>query len=186
MIRRIAKAVFALVGALLALCAGFAAWMYWQLRTITNVAEYEDILARWTTPVAAHFPQHIPDSATLAALSYFPGFLQGGAHFQLRLRLPTGEVVRIEQAVRPKAKHVYHGGGFFDHYNADQNSNVPTATLRTADSVSSNGDFPPHYKLYVLDARHGDTMGAPWNHGMTRGVAISTAVSEVVYWIEDW
>lgn len=153
--RRLAKIVLALIAAVVPCYALLAAWMHWQLRTVTDIDEYEDIRTRWTPSLVQHFPRRIPSNAGRARLSFFPGFLQGGAYFQLRLRLPSIEAARVEQMVSGRAKYVYDGGDFFEHYNQDQQNGVPTASFRTAEPDEKCCAFPTHYKLYVLTAAPG-------------------------------
>ncbi len=151
----------------------------------TDVSRYEEILGDWKYGrPSKHFPQAIPANATEVRLSFFPGFLQGGAHFQIRMCLPSADVAMIDARMREATTHQYQGGSMFDHYNEDQENNLPTTAFFTADDLSQTIGFPEHYTLYVLSAKE-DT-GGGWNHGSTSGVAVSTQNSEVIYWAEDW
>ncbi|MEX0887743.1 MAG: hypothetical protein WD009_15030 [Phycisphaeraceae bacterium] len=152
---------------------------------VTDVGQYDEILSDWRpTGQVDHFPIAIPAQANNVRLSSFPGFLQGGAHFQVRMELPRDEVQALALQIGHHAIHRYTGGGMFDHYNDDQQGNVPTTWFHTSAVSTQPAPFPDHYTLFVLDAR--DHASGAWNHGRTSGIAISTANSEVIYWAESW
>lgn len=151
----------------------------------TDVSQYGAILGQWQPRhLIAHFPPTLPQNASNLRLSHFPGFLQGGAHFQVRMQLPPAEIAAIEAQISQAATHQYQGGSFYAHYNEDQQNNVPTAGFHTADAASGAHAFPQHYTLYVLHAQ--DSAAGSWNHGETSGVGISTQSNEVIYWAESW
>lgn len=149
-----------------------------------SLADYPSLLSKWKpSGLVEHFPEQIPATATRGWFSAFPGFLQGGAHMQLRLRLPAAEVLSIEQQAALNAKRIYPGGGnFLTHVNRDRVNGLATTHFHTSDP-NQNGEFPSHYTLYVLYTR---TTGASWNHGETTGIAISQLANEVIYWVEDF
>ena len=150
---------------------------------ITNLADYPSTLQEWSsTGLVAHFPASVPPQAQNVRFSALPGYLQGGAHLQLRMQLPADEVAAIEARLAMATTHVYDGGGVYDHYNKDQDNNWPTTSFHTADNPRTSSDFPTHYKLYVLSA----TNRGSWNHGKTTGAAISTKLNEVIYWADSW
>lgn len=183
------RRVFRVLGAALAAgglaIVGTCALMVWQVRTITSVSAYPELLERWDARSAAHFPARVPEHATLARVSYFPGFMQGGAHLQLRVRLPTADVFAEQQRFAESAVRVYAGGRRpFDFVDEDPESGVPLPALRAAEEFSET--FPSDFTIYVLAAQPGTTAGFPWNHGRTSGVAVSAQRSELVYWAERW
>lgn len=69
------------------------------------------------------------------------------------------------------------------HYNEDPKNNWPTTAFGTSDDPKTTLEFPAHYKLYVLSAKD---RGGAWNHGETRGAAVSTTTNEVIYWADSW
>jgi len=156
----------------------------------TDISSYEKIRTEWSNSgLADHFPSAIPKSATNTRLSYVPGFLQGGAHFQLRITLPPKDVEEIERKYAPLARHKYHGGDRMVH--ANEPNGVPTTFFYTnADSISKDSmphdTFPEYFSIYVLKANPAGTTGISWNHGSTAGIAISRQTNEVVYWCESW
>jgi len=160
-----------------------AAWTAWQLHTVTDVDEYEDVLQDWDAAFVEHFPPRIPAAATSPRLSYFAGFLQGGAHLQLRLGLPPADVARVEQDVARLASPIHSGGE--GYAPAGGIEPVPLPPFHTADTDGTPA-FPAGYTFYVLSAEPGTTESFPWNHGRTAGVVVSVVASEVVYWAESW
>lgn len=151
---------------------------------VTDVSAYQDVLSQWQpTGLIDHFPEQIPSEESSARLSYMPGFLQGGSHFQLRLELPASEIERIEADVQQLTEHRYRGGTLFEHYNADSTNNVPATDFFTGNDPDDRR-FPDHFDLYVLEATPGS--GPSWNNGRTCGVAVSSVSGEVVYWAHEW
>jgi hypothetical protein len=130
--------------------------------------------------LVAHFPDPIPPAATKTRLSAFPGFLQGGAFFQIRLTLPTAEVARIYDAATKIAKDSYDGGGFFESTNSKKDG-LPGTSFHTSDG-QKQADFPADYRVFVFAASGGPS----WNHGKSHGVVISKQRNEVIYYAEDW
>ena len=116
--------------------------------------------------------------------SYFPGFLQGGAHIQLRVSLATDDIVTLASELKTKTEHAYKGGDLFTHYNKDKDKNLPTAMYRTQRDDVLAYEFPKHFTVYVLGA---DNSTSPsWNHGSTFGIALSEETNEAIYWAENW
>ncbi len=161
----------------------------------TDPGEYGAVLKEWSTSnLVSQFPRTIPPQARNVRLSAFPGFLQGGAHIQLRMRLPADEIREIEARLRQSTKYPYTGSG-------------PETAFYTADPGRSH-KFSERYKLYVLQAdEHLGTTGESWdhgrfsgdriklspgkqerfwNHGDSSGVAVASDAGEVVYWAESW
>jgi hypothetical protein len=155
----------------------------------TDVGEYRAILRQWSASGLVHqFPPSIPAQARNVRFSASPGFLQGGAHIQLRLRLPADEVREIETRLRPVAKLVLAGSTTIEQFDKElkdhpDRPSLPPTVFYTSQTTRS---FPAHYKLYVLQARNGGSKGFEWNHGDTAGTAVSSTAGEVVYWAESW
>lgn len=182
--RRILKAAAGAAGIAIVIYVVIVAAFAWQLRTITDVSRYDDLLRKWDPSLVAHFPRRIPINAAKQSLSFFPGFLQGGAHLQLRVELPPADVAREERRVSRLAIHVHQGGkrAAPDSYD-DAKQDIPLPPFHTGDGKPGAG-FSADYTLYFLLAHPGES--APWNHGRTTGVAVSRRSSELVYWAESW
>lgn len=155
----------------------------------TDVAEYGAILKQWSASgLVDQFPASIPAQARNVRFSASPGFLQGGAHVQLRLRLPAGEIQEIEARLRPVAKVVRAGSATIEQFDKELkvhsgDPSLPPTVFYTSERTRI---FPAYYRLYVLQARTGGGKGFEWNHGATAGTAVSSTVGEVVYWAESW
>lgn len=148
----------------------------------TSVSEYPSILDQWRpSGLVDHFLDEIPEHATDVRFSAFPGFLQGGAHIQVRMSLSQAEVSVIAARMNQAAKQEFRSGSIYEHSNEDPESYVPTPVYYTCENPD-RFEFPDHFTIYVLDAVN---MGA-WNHGKTCGAAVSIEAGEVIYWAEDW
>src|SRR5689334_19246866 len=165
----------------------YGAWTYMKI-SITgggdakDPSEYPSALQAWKDPEQIrHFPPSIPPSATNVRLSYFAGFMQGGPHLQLRMKVSPAEAAEALERFGKIATHRFEGGNSTSHL-ADRNG-VWTTSFFTGDDQASLR-FPDSYTLLVLDAR--DFAGGTWNHGKTAGVAVDTAHCEIVYWAETW
>jgi len=167
--------------------------------TVTDVGEYRDVRSqRWhNQDLIRHFPIEIPETAKMVRFSFFPGFLQGGAHIQLRLRLPSEESERIYEEYIGRAARRFIGGDSNTHMN--KSNGYPTTFFYTGDTGAT--EFPDSYEILVLGpcARRGSAerqqvngesdaaLRAPrWNHGRSYGVAIDRKHSVVVYWAASW
>ncbi|MDZ7619717.1 MAG: hypothetical protein U1E05_22180, partial [Patescibacteria group bacterium] len=64
-------------------------------RETHSLRKYPALRAQWDQELVDHFPDAIPESATLKRFSHFPGFLQGGAYIQLRLGMPSGQIEEL-------------------------------------------------------------------------------------------
>ena len=152
---------------------------------VTNVRKYKRCKRQMPRSLVTHFPNSVPESATDPVFYYAPGMLQASTILQLRVYLPEREILELTESLED-AVAVYEGGGrMFDHYNEDQDNNLPTTAYRTArksDGVDALG-FPEHFTMYVLSAK-GRQSG--WNHGTTTGIGISTETNDVIYWAEAW
>jgi len=152
-------------------------------KPVTDINEYPRLLGAWSpSALTEHFPPAVPTTTRLARISSFPGFLQGGAHLQLRVQLPSEEVAAIDLKYSALATHTFQGGDTNDHSN--QSDGVPTTFDYT--NGTKDTEFHPSFRIYVLSARDEGSEGFPWNHGQNCGVAVSRERNEVVYWCESW
>jgi len=150
---------------------------------ITDISQYNEILEQMgDSELTRHFPLSIPESAEVVKFEYIPKFLQGGEHFQLRMKLPQSGISDLQEEYRSKAKFTFIGGQTNDHQNMP--GGVPTTFFYTNDT--KNDSFPDDYEILVLNAEPKATSDPIWNHGFSYGVAISQEKSEIVYWSEYW
>ncbi|MHC4498716.1 MAG: DUF4190 domain-containing protein [Planctomycetota bacterium] len=173
-------AIGGIVSSILPLVCGVLLALTMFPKEITKVSKYSKIRhAPWHKPeLVAHFPEKLPDDAKDVSLSAFPGFLQGGAWFQVKMSLPQDRIDQLFHEFDLKKIKSFQGGGWSDHANSE--GGVPTTFFRTGES--DYGDFPDDFTIMVLGAKD---EGA-WNHGSTYGVAISKLRNEIVYWADDW
>jgi hypothetical protein len=180
---RILKKLLLIISGIAAVYIVFAGILAWQLRTITDVSQYDNLLARWEPTSVNHFPAAVPTQAAKVRLSYFPGFLQGGAHLQLRAEFPLDRIAAEGSQLLNSAIAKIVGGELFPFVpNIDHIQDMPSPPFYTADQ-GAGIIFPDDYTIFVLSARDGDTA---WNHGHTKGVSISHTRAELVYWVESW
>ncbi|MBH8562874.1 hypothetical protein I8748_11895 [Nostoc sp. CENA67] len=151
---------------------------------ITDTLRYSEIRNQlWANnDEVKYFPNEISADAKSARIAYYPGFLQGGSYFQLRLKQSPEKIQKLLTQYRKLAKHKYIGGDTNDHANLP--NGVPTTFFYTSDSGTES--FPPTYEILVLNAQDRGSPGFKWNHGDSYGVAIDSAASEIVYWAERW
>lgn len=153
-------------------------------RETTSVRRYDEILAGWQpTGLVGHFPPTIPAGARHVRLSFFPGFLQGGAYFQVRMQLAPAEIRTIEAQMKQAADEWDQRCAELGDDDCDREELLLMTPFHTADPRSGQTVFPSDYVLYLL---HAEDHGGNWNHGQTAGVAISAQRNEVVYWAEAW
>lgn len=151
--------------------------------TETSIDRYESILSNWhNKSLVAHFPSSIPPYASHPQLSYFPGYMQGGSHFQVRFGIPSDTWSVIHDAMSERSIRRFTGGNTNDHINMD--SGLPTTFDYFGDSEIRS--FPNDFEILVLIAVPYETSPVSWNHGRASGVALSKLRSEVVYWAESW
>ncbi len=168
------------VAAVLLAGIAYAVHFYRSLPNIftptTDPAFYTRFLLDWErTELVDHFPSAIPADATEVRLSSFPGMLQGGGWFQVRMKLPA---VRVEQILRdnlPRTIKEFNGGEKMEHVNK---FNVASTYFFT--SGTDDRTFPATYRILVF----GNSGG--WNHGTSHGLAIDQENQIVVYWAESW
>jgi hypothetical protein len=147
----------------------------------TDPQEYDALIGKWTSSgLVSHFPKPLPATATKTELSAYPGFLQGGAWFQVRLTLPPVDVEAIYEAASKLAKDFYDGGDIFSAVNSKEHGLAGTS-FHTTD-LAHNVEFPPDYRIFVFGAQNRGN----WNHGESYGVVVSKKRNEVIYFAEDW
>ena len=159
-------------------------YVVWSVRTRTNLDGYDNYLAAWSPHLVSHFPttiEKVRKSAT--AVSYFPGYLQAGAHLQLRMRVSKDIALREKSAYSKRAIHVINDASATTDAEI---TNPPPEPLDYLVSPDVPERFPDHYTSYYLLAKPGTTDEFPWNHGQMAGVSISVDPPELVYWAEVW
>jgi hypothetical protein len=150
---------------------------------ISDPSEYSRIMQEaGDVPALAHFPTAIPKDAELVRFHFHPSVFQGGTALQLRVRLPGSEVEAIRLEFIDKAKYIYSAQ--MENDGISQDEEVRTTGFYTGDDSSS--EFPDAFEILVLNAEYLGSDDAPWNHGVSYGIAVSIADSEIVYWYEDW
>lgn len=154
------------------------------------VAQYDDIIH--TPPwqgidLLRHFPDPIPVEAEHIRFYYCPPFLQGGAVFQLRMRLPAAQIEALYNRFAPFAIHIFEGGYTYNHMMAPYY--LPT-THFSSTSDDDEDALPADYAVMVLYDEPGkagaDPQSNSWNHGRNFGVAISKERRDIIYWAEQW
>jgi hypothetical protein len=161
-------------------------WLLFQLRTINDVDSYADIVQTWEQPLVAHFPNPASLELKKTRFSYFPGFLQGGAHIQLRRALQPEQILEKERKLSQQAILIMRANERDKdqaRLNDDEPPPLPAFHVKGDEAVH---EFPDNFTLYYLVAQPGTTTGFLWNHGRTAGVAVSMEPPEIVYWAERW
>lgn len=152
-------------------------------QTETNPKKYAALITNWTpSGLVTHFPRPLPATASNVKLSAFPGFLQGGAWFQVRLTLPAAEISKLYDDASKIAKDFYDGGGSLTSVNS-KHDGLPGTDFHTSDN-SKQSEFPPDYRVFVFDAQRPG--GNTWEHGKCYGVVISKQRNEIIYYAENW
>ena len=152
---------------------------------VTDVGKYNAVVSRFDENLVSHFPRPIPSDAREVRFSFLPGFLQGGAHIQLRYSTSPDKIVGLYDrfsAIRTKS---VFGGDKTDHINSEEK----TLTTYFYRSGSSDDRFPDDYEIMILDkipTKGEREQFGYWNHGQCHGVAISKKRNEIVYWAEEW
>lgn len=151
-------------------------------RVETSPTKYAALATEWTpTGLVAHFPNPLPPAASNLKLSAFPGFMQGGAWFQVRFSLPADEVSKVYDDAAKAAKDFYDGGDRVKAVNSKKGGLAGTSFHTSEDKQA---DFPDDYRVFVFDAESfGDNS---WNHGRSHGVVVSRQRNDVIYYAERW
>ena len=149
---------------------------------ITDPSKYSGILDdAGDHPALAHFPASIPENSSLVRFHFHPRVFQGNSVLQLRIRLSEEELEALYAEFLEESKYVFPAEAGNDGFIAD--GEVRTTRFYTVDDAM---DFPGPFEIFVLDAIDLGGDDAHWNHGVSYGVAISRASSEIVYWYEEW
>ncbi len=181
------RTILRFIAAVVAVYLLSAGYIAWQIHRRTDVDDYADYLAKWQSHLVAHFPQRIDERARNVAVSWAPGFLQGGAHLQLGMDVTTEQASRDAATAAAAALRVVDLAAPAAHTGEGAEGKGPdSAPLPPYYLAAEVRRFPPHYTLYYLFAQPGTTQGFPWNHGRTAGVAISRQPPRIVYWAESW
>ena len=146
-----------------------------ELHPTHNLEKYSELRTQWNQDLVAHFPTKIPESASAKKFSHFPGFLQGGAHIQLRLRLPPGKIRELYDQFAKQRTVSFKG---------NEIGSMPATHFYTSNN-DEDFSFPNYFEIMFFDKIPPESQRYP-NHGRSHGVAISTSSSEIVYWAESW
>ena len=151
----------------------------------TSARRYPALLSEWKPlGLVDHFPDPLPPSASRIRFSSFPGFLQGGAWIQVRMELPEREVKNIFDDAAEHARQHHDGGNSMTLLN-ERPDGLCSASFHTSDSNESA--FPADYRVFIFDAKpYRPGSESAWNHGTSKGIAVSLQRKEVVYWAERW
>jgi len=181
----ILRTVFAILGIAIFLLLGFGALAIYSVPHEThNVSDYTKLLGRWDQKLVGHFPAVIPADASFKKFTHFPGFLQGSAYIQLRLRLPPEHIRQLHTRFSMQRTKSFFGGDFNQHGN--EKEGMRTTFFRTSDTEDQS--FPTDYEVMIFDPilPESERQSGYWNHGRSHGVAISTDRNEIVYWAVAW
>jgi hypothetical protein len=145
---------------------------------------YSSLINDWTpTGLVTHFPKSLPATASNVKISSFPGLLQGGAWFQVRMTLPAAEALKVYDDASKTAKDFYDGGTSYTSVNSKTNG-LPGTSFHTADNEKQIA-FPEDYRIFMFGVK--DAGGTPpWQSGKCYGVVVSKKRNEVVYFAENW
>lgn len=150
---------------------------------VTDPARYEEIIAEFDDhPALQHFPASVPANSSFVRLHFHPALFQGGSVLQLKVSLPPDEVQSLYSVFARQALYVIPSNTMNDPLFEDPE--IPRHRDLTADTESTS--LREGFELLVLGAEDLGSKDAPWNHGVTYGVAVDRASSQVVYWYEDW
>ncbi len=157
---------------------------------VTNIKKYEGILNEYWTEehmgyrgMVSHFPRPIPKGAKNVVFSFQPWFMQGGGHIQLRYSTDPKTIRALYEEFSQRKTKSFFGGNRNDHMNVEEG--MPTTFFYT--NHTDDNEFPDDYEIMIFDEVLKDRPeGFYWNHGRSRGVAISRERNEIVYWAEVW
>lgn len=151
-------------------------------RTVSSIRKYDACRDSFPSHLVDHFPGAKPKPSAQALFNYYPGYLQAGSHIQLRVKVTPAIALATDAKLRIQTAHNYSGGNTFTHFNNDRQNAWPTTELYTQRNDQTKSEFPNHFTLHVLHAHtdHG------WNHGETKGIAVSLKTNELIYWAKQW
>jgi hypothetical protein len=158
---------------------------------ITDVARYSEIRDDdWHNgPLVQHFPDKIPADATDVHVLYSLPFMQKGAYFQLRFKLPPQQIADLLAEYNARATWKYEGCAYSDQGCYIIGENDPPLPYFYLDDGPEGVVRPLNYTTFVLGAQlrgGSEPPDFPWNHGHTYGIAVNSSTSEVLYWAEAW
>lgn len=147
----------------------------------TDIRQYPSLLSKWQpTGLVDHFPSSIPARAEEAKIfGTRPGAFQGSM-LQLRLQLPLNEIFEIENNLRVPTTQRFGTDHNTDQAWREKDFKTPI------DYTGTGGAFDASFDLFVLYAKKSGSSDSPWNHGASKGLAISPKHQVVVYWCEIW
>jgi hypothetical protein len=147
-------------------------------------SRYPSLITDWApTGLVAHFPKQLPATASNVKISAFPGLLQGGAWFQVRMTLSAAEVSKVYDDASQTARDFYDGGTMYTSVNSKTNG-LPGTSFHTSDN-EKQVEFPADYRIFVFAAK--DAGGSPpFQSGKCYGVVVSKQRNEVIYYAESW
>ncbi len=152
---------------------------------VTSVRRYEYVLdEHWQADeLVNHFPRPIPPEASNVSFFFQPVLMQRGASIQLRMTLPPDTARKQYERFAGLRTKSFFGGDINDHMNAEEG--MPTTFFFTSDTGERK--FPKDYEVMIFDEVLKERPdGFYWNHGQSRGVAISKLRNEIVYWAARW
>ncbi len=151
--------------------------------TTHSLWRYKALRGKMRTELVAHFPAEIPKAARKTRFSFYPGFMQGGSHCQIRYQLPASDIAELYEKYSKAKTQSFFGGNSNEHMN--QSNGMPTTSFYTGSE--KDGRFPNDYEIMIFDpVLTNRPPGFYWNHGQSHGVAISTSRNDIVYWAESW
>jgi hypothetical protein len=178
------------------ICTGVCFWILADYRAavksaeenwvITDLAQYPKIRngSEWDhQKLTGHFPEQIPSQATDIHLMYSPPYLQKGANFQLRFKLPPSEIEQLLLKYDELAQQTYEGHEGASDYMTKSYLPLPPCHINDDPAGSI---LPKDYVIIVLGSEPRGQDDFLWNHGYTYGVAINKSISEILYWAEHW
>ena len=186
---RALKRVVGFLGILALVAAIGLAWFAQSFRKALlpneSLDRYQEVLADWeASGLVDHFPSSVPTTAGNVKFSSFPGFLQGGAHVQLRMELPRDEVNRIYKLATKTALQHQDGGNSMILVS-ERDDELPSTWPRTF--AEGRSEFPADYRIFIYHAEpYGTGSEFEWNHGSSKGLVVSLKRSEVLYYAESW
>lgn len=155
---------------------------YKSIETVRDPDKYQSILEKWgDSPLVAHFPKKISNNDKIIAFSFYPGFLQGGSHIQIRLSVSKQSLSKMFDDFQKFALEFYDGGNKYELRNSQKGKLVGTSFFT---STNDTRIFPEDYRIFIIDAK--PYQEDSWNHGYSYGAVVSLKRQEIIYYAEDW
>ncbi len=147
--------------------------------------------------IILHFPKTLKKEQKILGFSYLPGFLQGGAHIQLRLKVSEEDLNKLYEKYNKIKTKSFYGGTSSEHIN--RRDGMPTTSFYTNNNTETTKNltfaeeiekltFPEDYEIMIFDEiiRKEESSGGFWNHGKSHGVVISKKRNEIIYFAQSW